>query len=37
MPARSPQSISDILNIDAESRALARELVVARAAGAVTA
>jgi 1-deoxy-D-xylulose-5-phosphate reductoisomerase len=37
MPARSPQSIGDILKIDAESRVLAREMVVARAAGTVTA
>jgi len=37
MPAHSAQSIGDILEIDAKSRALAREMVVARAAGAVTA
>ncbi|MGO9892895.1 MAG: 1-deoxy-D-xylulose-5-phosphate reductoisomerase [Bryobacteraceae bacterium] len=37
MPAHAPQSIGDILEIDAESRVLAREMVVARAAGAVTA
>ncbi|MGA1995728.1 MAG: 1-deoxy-D-xylulose-5-phosphate reductoisomerase [Bryobacteraceae bacterium] len=37
MPAHAPQSIGDILEIDAESRVLAREVVVARAAGAVTA
>jgi 1-deoxy-D-xylulose-5-phosphate reductoisomerase len=36
MPARAPQSIGDILEIDAESRVLARELVAARAASAVT-
>jgi 1-deoxy-D-xylulose-5-phosphate reductoisomerase len=36
MPARSPGTISDILEIDRESRVLARELVTARAAGAVT-
>jgi 1-deoxy-D-xylulose-5-phosphate reductoisomerase len=37
MPVHSAQSIGDILEIDAQSRALAREMVVARAAGAVTA
>ena len=37
MPARTPQSIGDILKIDAESRVVAREKVTARAAGAVTA
>ncbi|MGP8244680.1 MAG: 1-deoxy-D-xylulose-5-phosphate reductoisomerase [Bryobacteraceae bacterium] len=37
MAPRSPRSIRDILEIDAESRVLAREMVVARAAGAVTA
>jgi len=37
LPSRTPQSVSDILEIDKESRVLARELVTARAAGAVTA
>ena len=36
MPDRNPQSISDILEIDGEARALARELVTSRTAGAVT-
>ena len=36
MPARNPESIGDILEIDRESRAMARTLVAARA-GAVTA
>jgi 1-deoxy-D-xylulose-5-phosphate reductoisomerase len=33
----SPRTVGDILEIDRESRALARELVTARAAGPVTA
>ena len=37
MPPRSPRTVGEILEIDRESRALARELVTARAAGAVTA
>ncbi|HJZ96622.1 MAG TPA: 1-deoxy-D-xylulose-5-phosphate reductoisomerase [Candidatus Solibacter sp.] len=37
LPSRTPQSVSDILEIDKESRVLAREQVTARAAGAVTA
>jgi 1-deoxy-D-xylulose-5-phosphate reductoisomerase len=37
MPVCSPLTVGDILEIDRESRALARELVTARAAGAVTA
>jgi 1-deoxy-D-xylulose-5-phosphate reductoisomerase len=37
MPARTPRSVSDILNIDRESRVLARELATARAAGTVSA
>jgi 1-deoxy-D-xylulose-5-phosphate reductoisomerase len=37
LPSRTPQSVSDILEIDKESRVLARELVTARAAGVVTA
>jgi 1-deoxy-D-xylulose-5-phosphate reductoisomerase len=36
MPLRTPRTIEDILEIDRESRTLARELVTARAAGAVT-
>jgi 1-deoxy-D-xylulose-5-phosphate reductoisomerase len=36
MPSRNPHSISDILEIDGGARAMARELVTARAAGAVT-
>jgi 1-deoxy-D-xylulose-5-phosphate reductoisomerase len=36
IPGRTPRSVSDILEIDRESRAQARELVMARA-GAVTA
>ncbi len=36
MPVRTPHTISDILEMDRESRALARELVMSRAAGAVT-
>ena len=37
MPARTPRSVGDILEIDRESRAVARELATARAAGTVTA
>jgi 1-deoxy-D-xylulose-5-phosphate reductoisomerase len=37
MPVCSPGTVGDILEIDRESRALARELVTARAAGHVTA
>ncbi len=37
MPPRNPRTVGEILEIDRESRALARELVTARAAGAVTA
>ena len=37
MPADHPQSIGDILEIDARSRVLAREMVLARAGGVVTA
>ena len=37
MPACSPRTVGDILETDRESRALARELVTARAAGPVTA
>lgn len=37
MPSRTPRTIDDILEIDRESRTLARELVTARAAGPVTA
>ena len=37
MPARTPRSIGDILEIDRESRVLARELAAARAASPVTA
>lgn len=36
-PMRSPRSVGEILEIDGESRALARELVRTRQAGAVTA
>lgn len=36
-PVRTPRTIGDILEIDGESRAMARELATARAAGAVTA
>ena len=35
-PVRYPQSVSDILEIDSQSRAIARELVTARAWSAVT-
>ena len=37
MPVCSPRTVGDILEIDRESRALARELVTARAAGPVSA
>jgi 1-deoxy-D-xylulose-5-phosphate reductoisomerase len=37
MPVRTPRTIEDILEIDGESRTLARELATARAAGPVTA
>ena len=37
MPACSPRTVGDILEVDRESRSLARELVTARAAGPVTA
>jgi 1-deoxy-D-xylulose 5-phosphate reductoisomerase len=37
MTSRTPRSVGDILEIDKESRAMARELVTARAAGTVTA
>ena len=37
MTSRTPRSVGDILEIDRESRARARELVTARAAGTVTA
>jgi 1-deoxy-D-xylulose-5-phosphate reductoisomerase len=37
MPVCSPRTVGDILEIDRESRALARELVTARATGPVTA
>jgi 1-deoxy-D-xylulose-5-phosphate reductoisomerase len=37
MPVRTPRTIEDILEIDRESRTLARELATARAAGPVTA
>jgi len=37
VPVRTPQSVSDILDIDRESRSLARELATARAASPVTA
>jgi len=37
VPCRTPRSVGDILEIDRESRACARELVKARAAGTVTA
>jgi 1-deoxy-D-xylulose-5-phosphate reductoisomerase len=37
MPSRTPRSIDDILDIDRESRVLARELATARSAGTVTA
>jgi 1-deoxy-D-xylulose-5-phosphate reductoisomerase len=36
MPVRTPRTIDDILEIDQESRTLARELATARAAGSVT-
>jgi 1-deoxy-D-xylulose-5-phosphate reductoisomerase len=37
MPPRQPHTVGDILEIDRESRAFARQLVAARAAGPVTA
>jgi 1-deoxy-D-xylulose-5-phosphate reductoisomerase len=37
VPSKTPRSIDDILEIDNESRVLARELATARAAGTVTA
>jgi 1-deoxy-D-xylulose-5-phosphate reductoisomerase len=37
MPVRTPRTVGDILEIDRESRTLARELATARAAGPVTA
>jgi 1-deoxy-D-xylulose-5-phosphate reductoisomerase len=37
MPVCSPRTVGDILEIDRESRSLAREMVTARAAGTVTA
>ncbi len=37
MPSRTPQSVGEVLEIDRESRAIARQLVAARTAGAVTA
>ena len=37
MPSPHPRTIGDILELDGDSRALARELVMARAAGTVTA
>jgi 1-deoxy-D-xylulose-5-phosphate reductoisomerase len=37
MPVRTPRTVEDILEIDQESRTLARELATARAAGPVTA
>jgi 1-deoxy-D-xylulose-5-phosphate reductoisomerase len=37
MPVCSPRTVGDILEVDRESRALARELVTARAAGPVSA
>jgi 1-deoxy-D-xylulose-5-phosphate reductoisomerase len=37
MPSRTPHSVGDILEIDRESRIVARELATARAAGTVTA
>jgi 1-deoxy-D-xylulose-5-phosphate reductoisomerase len=37
MPARTPRTIGDILEMDRESRAMARELATERAAGSVTA
>ena len=36
MPSRTPRSVGDILEIDRESRAVAREVATARAAGTVT-
>ena len=37
MSSRTPRTVGDILEIDRESRAKARELTTARAAGTVTA
>jgi 1-deoxy-D-xylulose-5-phosphate reductoisomerase len=37
MPAKKPRSIGDILEVDRESRQVARELVIVRARGAVSA
>jgi hypothetical protein len=37
MPSRTPRTVGDILEIDRESRAMARELATAGAAGIVTA
>jgi 1-deoxy-D-xylulose-5-phosphate reductoisomerase len=37
MPSSTPRTVGDILEVDRESRSLARELVTARAAGPVTA
>jgi len=37
MPPRTPRTVGDILEIDRESRTMARELATVRAAGAVTA
>jgi 1-deoxy-D-xylulose-5-phosphate reductoisomerase len=37
MPTRTPHTIGEVLEIDRESRAVARQLLAARAAGAVTA
>jgi 1-deoxy-D-xylulose-5-phosphate reductoisomerase len=36
MPSRTPRSVGDILEIDRKSRAVAREVATARAAGTVT-
>src|ERR1022692_228367 len=36
MPSRTPRSVGDILEIDRQSRAVAREVATARAAGTVT-
>jgi 1-deoxy-D-xylulose-5-phosphate reductoisomerase len=37
IPSRTARSVGDILEIDRESRAMARELATARSAGRVTA
>ena len=37
MPVRNPGTVGEILEVDRQSRAVARDLVTARAAGAVTA